>query len=542
MQRHVTESGAALFILGTRTEDIVVRDTEYVPISDIFNHVTPEELHRFENEEYEGEAERERIRILTTKPRGRPKKQPDGSGFGVADDPPREAPVTHQTLPLRQSGYAALIGSNADGPRKRGRPKGWRKNAVSENAIVPSFNGPQPTGNVSVPETTPAASSHSEDAEVDQSRSQSVDSESEPDETAMDIQARTGVFSMVAASRLVPIDPETEPEPSRDVTPLLTDEELASARSSPERIVVDSEMSADELARSREDSEGDDSDVMFVDAPSHPNADDEIDEREDLLRQFTAHKAPDEREALLRQFAASKPPRGRSHVSDTTDASRASPVKTVQPAQPPTHQSRAEVPAPMHTPGRSLKRKSITPHFPSRIKRTASSKSRSKSNTTSKSPKSPLVVRTAQRPTNSQNIPPKSRGRPPSKPKPNLSRPISSHLAPKSQNIPVRPILSQLYSRLNAKPEQPSNGTRPIAISSTASSTSENDEESEASFSGVSPAAITSIDPRLVWKEGRRGVENSTSEDDDSDDEDDDEEGDDGDEDAEEEEEEVEGL
>ena len=536
MQRHVTESGAALFVLGTQTQDMVVRDTEDVPISEIFNHVTPEELHRFENEEYEKEAERERIRILTTKPRGRPKKQPDGPNFGVANDAPGGAPVSQQTLPLRKSGYAALIDANANGPRKRGRPKGWRKNAVSENAIVPSFNGPQPTGNVSVPETTPAASSHSEDAEVGQSRSQSVDSESEPDETAMDIQARTGVFSMVAASRLVPIDPETEPEPSRDVSPLLTDDELASARSSPERIVVDSEMSADELAPSREDSEGEDSDVMFVDAPSHVNADNEIDEREDLLRQFTAHKAPDEREALLRQFAASKPPRGRSHVSETTDSSRVSPVKTVQPAQQHLQQPHAVIHAPVHTPGRPLKRKSITPHFPSRIKRTASSKSRSKSNTTSKSPKSPLGVRTTQPPSRSQRIPSNSRGRPPSKPRPNQSRPISSHLAPKSQNIPVRSSISQLISRINAKPEQPSRPARPISISSAASSSSESDEDSEVSFSGVSPAAITSIDPRLVWKEGRRGVENSTSEeesdgveeeddDDEEEDEDEDEEG-----------------
>ena len=180
----------------------MTRDNEDIPLSQIYDFVTPVELRRFENQDYADDYERERIRLLTLKPRGRPKKKK------IALPPGISTSKQIQFQSASGNGYTAFRAATADGGEvrsKRGRPKGWRKHPVSApNGPVPSFNGPQPTGQA---ESTPMEST---------TREQSADEA----ETPLDIQARTGIYSMVAASGLVPVGGESEVETSRDITPL----------------------------------------------------------------------------------------------------------------------------------------------------------------------------------------------------------------------------------------------------------------------------------------------------------------------------------
>ena len=167
--------------MGTKRGYEVTRDTEDVPLAQVFDHVLPEELQRFENQNYADEDERERIRLLTLKPRGRPRKDPTNpSSSGKL---PKGTPGGSAQGQIKSSGYSTFRQLNTDGKPRRGRPLGWRKGGGLPNIPVPSFNGPQPTG----ARETPAAE------ETDESEK----------ETPLDVQARTGVYSMVAASGIL---------------------------------------------------------------------------------------------------------------------------------------------------------------------------------------------------------------------------------------------------------------------------------------------------------------------------------------------------
>ncbi|KAL9123812.1 MAG: hypothetical protein Q9217_006798, partial [Psora testacea] len=181
LHRFMTENGGIVFALGTKFGGTVTRDKEDVPLSQIYDFVTPDELRRFENQDYDDEDERERMRLLNMKPRGRSRK-----------DPQINVSLLTPSQGFSGQGYAAFRAATDDGTvkKKRGRPKGWRKNRLpSGNGPVPSFNGPQPTGEA---ESTLVKSTT----------------------------RRTGVYSMVAASGLVPIGTDSEIETSRDITPL----------------------------------------------------------------------------------------------------------------------------------------------------------------------------------------------------------------------------------------------------------------------------------------------------------------------------------
>ena len=320
IHRFTTENGAFVFVLGTYFGGIIKRDAEDVPLSKIHDYITPTELRCFEQKDFERERERElereRLRLLQ-KPRGRPRKNalPNGTPNTTT---PKAAPKTPA------GGYGAFRNATGEG-KKRGRPLGWRKNTGSPTNIVqaPSFNGPQPTGQTKSPNEP-------------STREQSLE-----DETPLDIQARTGVYSMVAASGLIPIDSETEPEASRDITPLHpTFEDAEFEQPSSKR------QKPNDNATPFQSSNG----TRGISVTSSPTPPPDYGQRDD------------ERKALITRFkGASKRQRSSSQPSSesllsTTKACPTPPVShDITSSQPPPVQS---------TPSRQPKRTSLTPHFP----------------------------------------------------------------------------------------------------------------------------------------------------------------------------------
>ena len=333
----MTENGGTLFTLGTKSGAIVTKDAEDVPFAQILHHVTPSELSRFENFDYEAEDEAERIHMEKMKPRGRPRKdgvatanavvvpktpkprlvsgdeadrshvetmrprgRPRKDGVATANavvvpktpkprlvsgdeadrshvetmrprGRPRKdgvaltnvvvAPKTPKPKPssLVSGGYSAFRGEGQ--PKKRGRPVGWRKGGVPAalGGPVPSFNGPQPTGEV---DTEPEMSTREQTEDLAEKR--------------LDIQAKTGVYSMVSASGLGPRIPDSETEmDTREPTPMVTNE---MDEPTPKRRRVEADVSS----RS----------ASFKTAPASPKAPSQStsdeDERLDLLDQFTS--------------------------------------------------------------------------------------------------------------------------------------------------------------------------------------------------------------------------------------------------------------
>ena len=288
-----------------------------MPVANILEFITPEELQRFENQDYEDERERERIRLATLKPRGRPRKY-------LLPGTTTPNPLPKSLLPTPKQGYSAFREAITPGePKRKGRPKGWRKNAIplSSNGPVPSFDGPQPTGD----DSTPLEAS---------TRDQSVEGE-----TPLDIQARTGVFSMVAASGLMNIDSETEVEPSREITPfhpVYEDEDIGESSSKRRRF--------DTYAMPAFDGLEDSSAIppTFARKPRESNTSEE-----------------DERVALLGQFISQR--EQQTHTDASSDDSMLSTIK----ARPKVTDPRPPSARPAQTtPTRSPKRTSLTPHFP----------------------------------------------------------------------------------------------------------------------------------------------------------------------------------
>lgn len=199
----MTENGGTLFTLGTKSGDTIAQDAEDVLFTQILDHVTPSELARFENADYEAEDEAERIHLENMKPRGRPRKDGAATANGLVPKMPKPKPSG-----LASGGYSAFRGEGQ--PKKRGRPVGWRKHGgpAAPGGPVPSFNGPQPTGEV---DTEPDMSTREQTEDLAEKR--------------LDIQAKTGVYSMVSASGLGPQVPDSGTEmDTREPTPSPNDE------------------------------------------------------------------------------------------------------------------------------------------------------------------------------------------------------------------------------------------------------------------------------------------------------------------------------
>ena len=289
----MTENGGAIFTVGTKFAGTVTRETEDVPFSQIYDHVTPAELSRFENAGYEEEDEQERIRILTMKPRGGPRKD------AWAEDALPKTPK-YKTPGLGSGAYSAFRREGE--PKRHSRPVRWRKHPVpaAPGGPVPSFNGPQPTGEA---DTEPEASTREQTEDLAEKR--------------LDFQGKTGVYSMVSVSGLGPRIPDSETEmDTLELTPALIDEIPDEPR--PKRRRLEQEDLSDSAS--------------FETAPSprqprHSGSDDN--ERNDLLYQFTASpKEPrppgnqeSERLNLLDPFAAkTHSKRARSHCTSSQDS------------------------------------------------------------------------------------------------------------------------------------------------------------------------------------------------------------------------------
>ena len=182
MQRHLLADGNVAFAIGTRKDHVEKQYPFDIPLQDILDYVTPEELTRFETQEFlredEKEEEERQLKLLR-KPRGRPKKTlQDSSNQASPRDVEFETPRTGEK-------------------RGRGRPRKF-------SGVIPSFNGPQPVPTVPITstETTPMRLSPeiSSDESVTPKRQQ---------------------YSMVTASGLLPPG-ISEEETSREVSKIRT--------------------------------------------------------------------------------------------------------------------------------------------------------------------------------------------------------------------------------------------------------------------------------------------------------------------------------
>ncbi|KAL6716140.1 hypothetical protein ACLMJK_005706 [Lecanora helva] len=75
ISRQLLVNGHTVFVIGQKFGGITTREAEEVPLSRILDHVTPAELHRYENQEFLLEDLREE-NLPPAKPRGRPPKIP----------------------------------------------------------------------------------------------------------------------------------------------------------------------------------------------------------------------------------------------------------------------------------------------------------------------------------------------------------------------------------------------------------------------------------------------------------------------------------
>ena len=265
---------------------------------------------------------------------------PEGASLsGEVSELPRKEGTTTSSHSYARQGYAAFNAAVADGEirKKRGRPKGWKKNPGPALGLgVPSFNGPQPTGD--------------EPSAIDSStREQSLELE-----TPLEVQARTGVYSMVAASGLVPGDFDTEEEFSRGVTPLpaigeeIDKPDVKRRRIDNHTIIPDTQFS-----------NGRDSNILEL---SQLSTGSEVGmNRMAILTEIEDSDA--ERQALLEQFATKDDQRRQSSVS--SNDSLLSRI-VCKPKPRPTQYVAAPQPktiTPLKTAPR--RRTSLTPHFPS---------------------------------------------------------------------------------------------------------------------------------------------------------------------------------
>ncbi|MCJ1453476.1 hypothetical protein MMC28_003823 [Mycoblastus sanguinarius] len=214
LSRFLLGDGHVTFSVGTRFGGTVIRNTEEVPLAEICDHVSPQELQRFENQEFLNEDERERNEPKA-KIRGRPKKNLQPL-LTDQDDTSREV----STVPAAQIS------------KPRGRPRNVhpsfdlggatsREESVVPNVSVivkkapgrprkypvPSFEGPQPTRD-EVPAT-----------EGESSTRESSESSANPYNAAIGAPRQ---YSMMAASGLGP-GVEHQDETSREISPTYDD-------------------------------------------------------------------------------------------------------------------------------------------------------------------------------------------------------------------------------------------------------------------------------------------------------------------------------
>ncbi len=182
MQRHLLADGNVAFSIGTRKDHVEKQYPFDIPLQDILDYVSPDELTRFETQEFlredEKEEEERQLKLLR-KPRGRPKK-----GLPASSNQPSPRDLQFET-------------PQAGEKRGRGRPRKF-------SGVVPSFNGPQPVA------TAPTTG-----AETTPMRLSSENSSEESDTPA------PRQYSMVTASGLLPPD-ITEEDTSREVSAIRT--------------------------------------------------------------------------------------------------------------------------------------------------------------------------------------------------------------------------------------------------------------------------------------------------------------------------------
>ena len=309
LSRDLLTDGNISFSLGTRFGGTITRDNEEIPLANIYDYVTPQELQRYETQEFLDEERRDEAELAARakhKPRGRPRKDAHVL-FQLADG----TPTKRSNLPV-----PAVIISKSSKKKSRGRPR---------KTSAPSFNGPQPTY-----ETPPPR------VETTSSR---VSSEGPVDSDSSVLLAGPRQYAMVQASGLAPPTVELDEGTSGDITPAREDLDQTPKKQGSFPTVVIPSSGTPRILQSRPALEISDSqpdtlatgnnfdvgtsscDDSIVDTPTkQPNLDLETESSEEEQ----SVDQPTERELLLRQFQVSTyRPQSLLPSSSESQASRA---------------------------------------------------------------------------------------------------------------------------------------------------------------------------------------------------------------------------
>lgn len=301
LSRYLLENGRISFALGTRFGGTITRDPGEVALENIYDYVSPSELERFENEEYEKEDEREEEldRIAATRrQRGRPRKIV--TSFGALALSARKSSEDPFAAPIK---------------RLRGRPRKYP---------IPSFNGPAPIHDTSASEGTQTMTRAQSDIPT------SVSDSRQP-------QGRRRIYSLVAAAGLGSPMGSADEDTSRDVTPL-PEAQSHEDEPYPKRSRLESYDSGH--ARSL-------SPILELGTGLEARA---------IGSQFR------DREALIRQFHISKTRQRKSSISSSD--SLMSRIEVLRPPIPASQSdySKKELTTPVKD---NQRKTSLTPHFPS---------------------------------------------------------------------------------------------------------------------------------------------------------------------------------
>ena len=520
LQRHLLADGNVAFTIGTRKNHVENKYPFDIPLGNILDYVSPQELTRYETQDFiredEKEEEERQLKLLR-KPRGRPKKTlQDSSNQASPRDVHFETPATGKK-------------------RGRGRPR-------KVSSLIPSFNGPQPVPMVPMRglETT----------------LMDVSSEMSSDES---ITPRRQQYSMVTASGLLPPD-ISEEDTSREVSRIRTQlpgiEPVAKRRrttsNSPKPVpaplptpIVRIPQTPNTGATPREDhtssktvtvdlaneiSEGERIDTVNVQSGAN------LDNSKPVTSTDKADKADKEREALLQQFLTRDTLATRAGTSSSQSSSDslmsqilvahrrhsihpppltlAKPTSTALPTiatMKPTHRTitfpqdtrETYTAHPATTNKSTYRRRSMTPHFPE-----ARSANRNKSTPSKAAPRPHL-----QSPSTWQSA---TMIRPPAK----STKPTISMSPP-----PERRQAQGTTSRFKIRPLEPTNDIRkffkpkynPISTQECADSTDE-DSEPDTREDGLSTRITGFLKPKYAPVKQESGSENEhTDEEEDSD-------------------------
>ena len=481
LRRLLFADGNVAFAVGTKKGHL---DQQYlfdVLLEDILDYVSPDELTRFETQDFleeDHKEEKERQLKLLRRPRGRPRKSLQPSA--------NQAPPRHVQFETPRTGEK----------RGRGRP---RKFPV----MVPSFNGPQPvlTAPTMGTETTPIR----------------LSPETSSDES---VTPRRRQYSMVTASGLLPPD-ISEEETSREVS--VTRAQSPSIEPSAKRRKTASNSGHDSNPMSTpmtspvvrihqtpytvatSQNHHTPSKTMIVDLVNENSESEEVDTVKVQPRVSLDDSSKDkEREALLRQFL-SRDNRGES-TRPTSSSSSDSLMSRAIVAQP-SHRKSMTKAFPSHSPARvttkpvqrinsspkenretqiaptktppnnsTYRRQSMTPHFPH-----ARSANYNKSTSSEPAPPPPdLSHRTWQLATMI---------RPPAEPPQPTNSMSSPHKRKQSQRATATTTQS---SRLTIKPLEPTNDIRkffrpkyqPVPSQECADSTDDDDDDDDEDEAG----------------------------------------------------------